>query len=86
MASTKDAVQFYWDPVCPWCWITSRWMEDVGRQKAIDVEWRFWLRKINEGRDLQNLSGLTPHGPARCMWLPPFVSSTGVMQSASSIR
>jgi len=37
MASTKDAVQFYWDPVCPWCWITSRWMEDVGRQKAIDV-------------------------------------------------
>ena len=53
MASTKDAVQFYWDPVCPWCWITSRWMEDVGRQKAIDVDWRFFsLRKINEGRDL----------------------------------
>src|SRR4029434_2437522 len=53
MASTKDAVQFYWDPVCPWCWITSRWMEDVGQQKAIDVDWRFFsLRKINEGRDL----------------------------------
>src|SRR4249920_1698571 len=53
MASTKDAVQFYWDPVCPWCWITSRWMEDVGRQKTIDVDWRFFsLRKINEGRDL----------------------------------
>ena len=28
-------------------------MEDVGRQKAIDVDWRFFsLRKINEGRDL----------------------------------
>jgi predicted DsbA family dithiol-disulfide isomerase len=53
MASTKDAVQFYWDPVCPWCWITSRWMEAVGRQKAIEVDWRlFSLRKINEGRDL----------------------------------
>ena len=53
MADTKDAVEFYWDPVCPWCWITSRWMEDVGRQKAIEVDWRFFsLRKINEGRDL----------------------------------
>jgi predicted DsbA family dithiol-disulfide isomerase len=58
MASTHDAVQFYWDPVCPWCWITSRWMEDVGRQKAIDVDWRFFsLRKINEGRDLQSAFG-----------------------------
>jgi len=54
MADTsKDAVAFYWDPVCPWCWITSRWMEDVATQKAIDVDWRFFsLRKINEGRDL----------------------------------
>jgi len=53
MADTKDAVEFYWDPVCPWCWITSRWMEDVGQQKAIEVDWRFFsLRKINKGRDL----------------------------------
>lgn len=53
MANTPDAVQFYWDPVCPWCWITARWMEDVSQQKAIDVDWRFFsLRKINEGRDL----------------------------------
>jgi hypothetical protein len=53
MADTKDAVEFYWDPVCPWCWITSRWMADVGRHKAIEVDWRFFsLRKINEGREL----------------------------------
>jgi predicted DsbA family dithiol-disulfide isomerase len=53
MATKNDAVEFYWDPVCPWCWITSRWMEDVGQQKAIEVDWRFFsLKKINEGRDL----------------------------------
>lgn len=53
MAATADAVQFYWDPVCPWCWITARWMADVGQHKAIEVDWRFFsLRKINEGRDL----------------------------------
>lgn len=49
----KDTVEFYWDAVCPWCWITSRWMEDVAQQKAIQVNWKlFSLKKINEGRDL----------------------------------
>ena len=53
MAEAKDAVEFYWDPVCPWCWITARWMEDVGRHKDIKVHWKlFSLKKINEGRDL----------------------------------
>ncbi len=53
MVDTKDIVDFYWDPICPWCWITSRWMEDVGRQKTVQVNWKFFsLKKINEGRDL----------------------------------
>lgn len=53
MVSVKDSVDFYWDPVCPWCWITSRWMIDVGRQKKIQVNWKlFSLKKINEGRDI----------------------------------
>lgn len=53
MVAKKDTVDFYWDAVCPWCWITSRWMEDVAQQKAIQVNWKlFSLRKINAGRDL----------------------------------
>ena len=53
MVEVKDRVDFYWDPVCPWCWITSRWMVDVGRQKQIHVNWKlFSLRKINEDRDI----------------------------------
>lgn len=53
MVETKDRVEFYWDPVCPWCWITARWMVEVGQHKAIEVDWRFFsLRKINEGREL----------------------------------
>jgi 2-hydroxychromene-2-carboxylate isomerase len=53
MVNLKDTVDFYWDPVCPWCWITSRWMIDVGRQKRIQVTWKlFSLKKINAGRDI----------------------------------
>ena len=51
MAALKDTVDFYWDPICPWCWITSRWMEDVCGQKHIGINWKFFsLKKINEGR------------------------------------
>jgi predicted DsbA family dithiol-disulfide isomerase len=53
MADAKDTVDFYWDAVCPWCWITSRWMVDVSQQKSIDINWKlFSLKKINEGRDM----------------------------------
>jgi predicted DsbA family dithiol-disulfide isomerase len=53
MVDIKDTVDFYWDPICPWCWITSRWMVDVGSQKQIQVNWKlFSLKKINKGRDI----------------------------------
>ena len=50
---SKTALFFCWDPICAWCWITSRWMIDVGRQKQIHVNWKlFSLRKINKDRDI----------------------------------
>ncbi len=33
-------VDFFFDPICPWCWITSRWLHDVAGQREIDISWR----------------------------------------------
>jgi len=45
-------LEFFFDPVCPWAWITSRWVEEVSRQRPLDATWRFIaLRMLNEHRD-----------------------------------
>jgi len=32
-------VEFFFDPTCPWTWLTSRWIVDVAAQTGIDVQW-----------------------------------------------
>jgi hypothetical protein len=45
-------VEFFWDPVCPWAWITSRWMLEVAAQRPLEVDWKFIsLRFVNKDRD-----------------------------------
>ena len=42
-------LEFFFDPICPWAWITSRWVNEVQKQRSYDVTWRFIsLRMINE--------------------------------------
>ena len=45
-------IEFFWDPVCPFAWITSRWVERVAAQREYRVDWRFIsLRLINKDKD-----------------------------------
>ena len=45
-------VEFFFDPICPWAWITSRFTVEVARQRDLQVEWKFiCLRMVNETKD-----------------------------------
>lgn len=45
-------VEFFLDPVCPWCWITSRWVTHVQAEESYTVGWRFIsLFVLNEGKE-----------------------------------
>ena len=35
-----EEVQFWFDPLCPWAWITSRWMLEVEQVRPVKTDWR----------------------------------------------
>ena len=45
-------IEFFWDPVCPFAWLASRWIEEVRSEIGLTVDWRFIsLRLINKDKD-----------------------------------
>jgi len=37
---SAPSIEFFFDPACPWTWMTSRWLVDAAAQSGTSIEWR----------------------------------------------
>ena len=41
MSEEKYNLEFFWDPICPFAWMTSRWLMEVKKVRQLEIDWRF---------------------------------------------
>ncbi len=52
-AEAPPSVEFFFDPSCPWTWMTSRWLVDAASARSVDIVWRsLSLGVVNAGREI----------------------------------
>ena len=84
-APVHAVADFWFDPRCPWAWITSRWIKEVEQVRDVAVQWHVmslaYLNEDKEGLDEKYRAGLADAwGPVR-VWLP-WPSGTATPTSA----
>jgi len=53
VSTARPVVDFWFDPLCPWAWMTSRWIDEVSALRDVEVRWHVMsLAVLNEKQDL----------------------------------
>jgi hypothetical protein len=51
--TSRTPVDFWFDPLCPWAWMTSRWLLEAAAVRDLEPRWHIMsLAVLNEGREL----------------------------------
>lgn len=70
MAGGKSNVADFWfDQLCPYCWVTSRWLIEVAKVRDIEIQWHVMsLGVLNENQVPED--GLAAHMDSDVWWMP----------------
>ncbi len=53
MSEATEYADFWFDPICPWAWISSRWMLEVEQVRSVKTRWHVMsLAVLNDGREM----------------------------------
>lgn len=67
-------IEFWVDPACPWCWLTSRWVVDVAPHRELQVTWRSISLKLK--------NGVGPDSP----WYEPVAATHRLLRVMEHVR
>ncbi|MGC1184992.1 MAG: DsbA family protein [Candidatus Dormiibacterota bacterium] len=55
--ATTETVAFYFDPLCPWAWVTSRWATRLEELGELEIDWRVFslgIANLPEGQAISD--------------------------------